>query len=40
LTLLQQLDSLLDAETDHQLALQYISAQLLPVVVTNTTGLR
>jgi hypothetical protein len=37
---LQQLDSLLDAETDHQLAVQHVSARLLPVVATSTTGLR
>jgi hemerythrin-like domain-containing protein len=40
LTLLQRLDSLLDAKTDHQLALQHVSARLLPVVATSPTGLR
>jgi hemerythrin-like domain-containing protein len=40
LILLQRLDSLLDAETDHQLALQHVSARLLPVVAPTTTGLR
>jgi hemerythrin-like domain-containing protein len=40
LILLQRLDSLLDTETDHRLALQHVSARLLPVVATNTTNLR
>ncbi|MGZ8410316.1 MAG: hemerythrin domain-containing protein [Hyphomicrobium sp.] len=40
LILLQRLDSLLDTETDHQLALQHVSARLLPVVATSPTGLR
>jgi hemerythrin-like domain-containing protein len=40
LTVLQRLDSLLDPETDHRLALQHVSARLLPVVASNTTSLR
>jgi iron-sulfur cluster repair protein YtfE (RIC family) len=38
--ILQRLESLLDPETDHRLAVQHISTRLLPVVATNTTGLR
>jgi iron-sulfur cluster repair protein YtfE (RIC family) len=40
LILLQRLDSLLDAETDHQLALQHVSARLLPAAAPTTTNLR
>lgn len=40
LTILQRLDSLLDAKTDHQLALQYGTARPLTVVATDATNLR
>lgn len=37
---LQRLEFLLDAETDHRLALQHVSGRLLSVVTSNTTSLR
>jgi hemerythrin-like domain-containing protein len=40
LTILQRLDSLLDAETDHRLALQHLSSRLLPAIRTGAGALR
>jgi hemerythrin-like domain-containing protein len=40
LTVLQRLESLLDPETDHRLAVQHVSTRLLSVVASNTTSLR
>ena len=40
LSVLQRLDSLLDPETDHRLALQLVAGRLLPAVASNTTSLR
>lgn len=40
LTILQRLDSLLDPETDHRLALQHVSTRVLSIVASNTTNLR
>ena len=40
LAILQRLDSLLDAETDHHLAFQHIAARLLPAEALRTSNLR
>jgi hemerythrin-like domain-containing protein len=40
LSILQRLDSLLDAETDHHLAFQHIAARLLPASALRTSNLR
>jgi iron-sulfur cluster repair protein YtfE (RIC family) len=40
LSILQRLDSLLDAETDHHLAFQHIAARLLPASPLRTSNLR
>lgn len=39
-TVLQRLESLLDAETDHRLAVQHVSARPLSVMESRTTSLR
>ena len=40
LAIIQRLDSLLDAETDHHLAFQHIAARLLPAEALRTSNLR